>query len=336
MTVRHILLRLCGVAIVAALLGATIPAGATDVQSGSPDQAVPLAGRLTGQLAAGASGHFAYYKFAYPGGVVTTVNVQVTPEAAVLNGNVGFKVYGPQGGKVYLTSGRQPGLVPNLSGDLVSADPGVYLVQVYSYDPNTSIDFTIWATGLPELLRPSSAPGLNAPQPGETATVAAPESTPAADATVTATATPTPPPQTGPVQSDNPDRPVPLTRDLRAHLEPGGTFAYYRIGYTGGTVTTINMRVNPDDPVVLGNVGFRVYGPTPGKVYLTSGAQPGLTPNVSGDLVSAEPGVYLIQVYNYDPRTPVDLVIWATGVPPGVAPSAAPVPASPAPAPPGV
>jgi hypothetical protein len=313
---RRDVLRLLGLAATAALLGGAVPARGADTQTGDPDQAVALTGALTGQLAAGAGGHFAYYKFAYPGSVVTTVNVRVTPDDPVVLRNVGFKVYGPAPGKVYLTGGAQPGLVPNLSGDLISAEPGLYLVQVFNFDPRVSVDFTIWASGLPEAVRPSGPPRVDAPQPGEvpTPTTAAGESTPIP------TVQPTPEPT--PAQADDPGRAVPLTRDLRGQLEPGGHFAYYTVDYPGGVAVTVNLRVVPDDPNVLRNVGFRVYGPTPGKVYLTSGAQPGLTPNVSGDLISPEPGVYLVQVYNYDPRTTVYFTAWATGVPAHLAPAA--------------
>ena len=55
-------------------------AGAADTQAGSPDQAVALTRPMVGQLAAGAGGHFAYYKFAYTGGTVTTINLHATPD----------------------------------------------------------------------------------------------------------------------------------------------------------------------------------------------------------------------------------------------------------------
>jgi hypothetical protein len=38
----------------------------------------------------------------------------------------------------------------------------VYLVQVYNYDPGASVDFVVWATGVPEQLAPA-APGLPLP-----------------------------------------------------------------------------------------------------------------------------------------------------------------------------
>jgi hypothetical protein len=304
------------------LLGGALPVWGADPQVGDPARAVALTGTLTGQLPAG---QFAYYKFAYPGGVVTTVNLQVTPGDAAVLRNVGFKVYGPTPGKVYVTSGAQPGLVPNHSGDLVSAEPGLYLVQVYNADPRVPIGFTVWATGLPEGIRPSGAPGIDAPQPGEPATPTAEAGQPTPVPTVPPTPEPTP------AQADDAARAVPLTRDLQGRLEPGGRFAYYTLGYPGGVAVTINLRVIPDDPAVLRNVGFRVYGPTPGRVYLTGGVQPGLTPNVSGDLVSPEPGVYLVQVYNSHPSATVHFTVWATGVPEHLAPSAPGLPLPPPP-----
>jgi hypothetical protein len=320
---RRGMLRLLGLGAAATLLVSAIPAFGADIQSGDPDHAVALAGPMTGQLASGAGGHFAYYKFAYPGAVVTSVNLRVTPDDPAVLRNVGFKVYGPTPGKVYLTGGTQPGLVPNLSGDLISSEPGVYLVQVYNFDPHVSVDYTIWASGLPEAVRPSSPPRVDAPQPGETPTPTMAPGEPTALPTQQPTPVPTP------AQADDPAHAVSLTRDLRGQLEPGGHFAYYSMPYPGGVTLTVNLRVLPDDPTVLRNVGFRVYGPTPGKVYLTGGVQPGLTPNISGDLVSAEPGVYLIQVYNADPGTGVNYTIWATGVPKSLAPTAPGLPASP-------
>ena len=57
---------------------------------------------------------------------------------------------------------------------------------------------------------------------------------------------------------------------------------------------------------MLQNVGFKVFGPQAGRTYATGGAQPGLRPNVAGNLISTEPGPYTIQVYNFDPTTPIE------------------------------
>jgi uncharacterized cupredoxin-like copper-binding protein len=118
----------------------------TNGQAGSPDNALSVAAvpTLSGHLEAGTKGHFAYYAFTYPGDQsAATVNLQASSDDAVVRGNVGFNVYGPQRGKVYATGGAQPGMEPNVSGNLISGDAGTYLVQVYNYDPDQAIDFTI-------------------------------------------------------------------------------------------------------------------------------------------------------------------------------------------------
>src|SRR5262249_44402515 len=94
---------------------------------------------------------------------------------------------------------------------------------------------------------------------------------------------------------------------IRGHLDPGGKVARYPLKYPGDqSVYTIGLQVSTDDPRVLQNVGFKVFGPQAGKTYASGGAQPNLRPNVSGNLISADPGAYQIEVYNYDPSTPID------------------------------
>ena len=60
---------------------------------------------------------------------------------------------------------------------------------------------------------------------------------------------------------------------------------------------------------MLSNVGFHVYGPVSGNVYATGGAQPGMSPNVSGNLISTDRGHYVVQVCNYDPSVPISYAI---------------------------
>lgn len=82
----------------------------------------------------------------------------------------------------------------------------------------------------------------------------------------------------------------------------GDRFARYQLEYPGdGSTYTINLHTRPADGAMLRNAGFRVYGPQAGKLYATGGAQPGLYPSVAANLSSREPGVYTIQVYNYNP-----------------------------------
>jgi hypothetical protein len=278
--------------------GATL---AADTQSARSDQAVTVVGTMEGQLEAGPTGRYAYYRFTYPGGGrVASVNMQVEPAFPTVLQNAGFRVYGPQLGRIYLTSGLQPGLIPNVTGDLVSEDPGVYLVQVYNYTPTVPVAFRIWVTGLP-------APDQAAVAPTDATTSQLGDG--AADQPTGRARTVQ--------QASTPETAIALTRALPGHLEagPGGRFAYYRFSYKAGTLATINLSVTPDDGVSLRNVGFRVYGPRPGWVYASSGAQPGLTPNVSGDMRSDESGDYLVQVYQYDLNAASDFTIWGTGIP---------------------
>lgn len=309
-------------AALAGLLGLATGAVAADQVPTSPAQAFNLDRPYTGHLDPAAGQPFAYYKFAYPGGIVVSVDLQVGSTDPAVVGGVGFRVYGPRPGKVYLDAHAVPGIAPSASGDLVSPDPGVYLVQVYGTGAPT--DFTVWASGVPRSLAPA-APDLGVPVPG----VVAPGP---------AVAPPGAPPAQGPVaqQASVPDQAVALTDTASGQLAAGtgGHFAYYKLSYPGGTVLTINANVAPSSTGVLRSAGFKVYGPTPGKIYARSGAQPGLVPNLSADLQSAEPGVYLIQVYNYHPTASISFDIWTTGLPPATpTPTATPAPTQAAAAP---
>ena len=45
---------------------------------------------------------------------------------------------------------------------------------------------------------------------------------------------------------------------------------------------------------MIQNAGFKVYGPVKDKVYVTGGYQGGMTPNVSGNVISQDSGTYVI------------------------------------------
>jgi hypothetical protein len=124
---------------------------------------------------------------------------------------------------------------------------------------------------------------------------------------------PTPPsaaPQApaAPTPTAPPDQPIALRTPVRGQLQPSssGSFATYLLTYPGDRQAyTINLQVSSDDPAILANVGFVAYGPLPGKEYARGGAQRGLRPNVSGDLIAYDGGAFQIQVYNYSP-IPID------------------------------
>jgi hypothetical protein len=113
--------------------------GPAPADAGQPEAAPDVtAGEASGTLVA----EHAYARFSSPGfGRLHTVNVHVSS----LDG-VGFRVYGPTGGRVYARGGAQPGLVPNLSADVVADQPGEYLVQLHQAQPPRPIAYRVWVT----------------------------------------------------------------------------------------------------------------------------------------------------------------------------------------------
>jgi hypothetical protein len=43
--------------------------------------------------------------------------------------------------------------------------------------------------------------------------------------------------------------------------------------------------------------------------------QAGMTPNISGNMISNDSGEYLVQVFQYSLNTASDFIIWGTGIP---------------------
>jgi 6-phosphogluconolactonase len=68
------------------------------------------------------------------------------------------------------------------------------------------------------------------------------------------------------------------------------------------------MQVWPDDQAVLNAAGFAIYSPS-GSLYAVAGAQRGLRPNVSANLVGRTAGRYQVQVYNYNQFLPISYQI---------------------------
>jgi hypothetical protein len=281
-----------------AVLGLTLalggsPAAAADPVAQQTDDfaKAPLLDRtFAGHLDPGRDGHFAYYRFFYPAdGSTATVNVQMFPDDTVVLRNAGMKVFGPKPNKEYLVGGQQPGARPNISGNIISQDPndrGIYTVQLYNYDWNVAIDFTI-----------------------EVAGVTPPPATPTAAAGVA---------PSGPTNTTG-DTAQPISGKHEGVLDAGGRdFRYFSFEYPGDeSVATINMQVTPDETLLLQSVGFRVYGPRTDKGPAIAGVRQGLVPNLSLDVINRDPGTYVVQVYNYDPVRPVPFQLWMTAKPAG-------------------
>lgn len=119
------------------------------------------------------------------------------------------------------------------------------------------------------------------------------------------------------LDNDKPENAVPISRvptNGTLAADNGSRYVYFKFDYPGGDLKyKINVQAVPDDANVLRNVNFRVYGPTAARVYARSGTQPGLSPNVTGDLPPSESGTYLVQLFNANPGTAVDYKIWLTG-----------------------
>jgi hypothetical protein len=121
---------------------------------------------LAATLPGGGGGHYAYYKFTYPGGEVPyRVNVHASPDDGAILSKFNFRVYGPRQGHVYVTGGTQRGLRPNVTGDLLVGEPGTYIVQLFN-NSATPVEYRIWLTG-------KGVVGEVAAEPAATPTVAA-------------------------------------------------------------------------------------------------------------------------------------------------------------------
>jgi 6-phosphogluconolactonase len=96
---------------------------------------------------------------------------------------------------------------------------------------------------------------------------------------------------------------VVLTRPIRGRLGSGRTAQYF-FEYPGDeSVYTIEMQVTPDSAVE--RAGFRVYAPD-GRTQVIGGAQGGLQPNVSANVIARTRGRYLLQTYNDNQGFPID------------------------------
>ena len=268
-------------ALVASLVFTFSALGAFAEQSGDPGKPVALKGDQAGMLQGkGAGGSFVYYSFPYAGDN-STATINLNASSNDLAGSeadlIGFNAYGPNG-DLYAWSGQQPGMSPNLVGNLISMDKGTYIVQIYNYS-DRPMDFTLGITGLPSVAAP--APMMVAAPP-----MAAPAAAPPAMAAPAASM--------APIRLD-----TPVTGTLGR-----GSFTYHTFTYPGAYATyTLNANVTPDDPSVLteGLVGFNVYGPT-GELNAIDGVQTGMSPNLSGDLNNPTAGTYTIQLFNLSSR----------------------------------
>src|SRR5436190_404977 len=139
------------------------PPRAEAADGSTPETALPLRGEQDGSIPGGVGGHFAYFRFAYPGGWPLHLELRPNTEDKLVLKYVGYKVYGPEPQREYVDARLDENDVWQGGRDLVSDDRGVYYVQVYNYNPNpgTALSFTLVADGIP----PQPESGQSAPGP---------------------------------------------------------------------------------------------------------------------------------------------------------------------------
>ena len=239
----------------------------------SPDQAFhPQARDLTtgGILPPNGAGSFAYYKLDYPGGGTNmTITLGYSPLAANSEQLVGFNLYranpNAAGGTDLVGSSSQTGRDQSSAteGFTLVADAGdQYLLQVFSYLPDTEINYTLIVTGMTgpiaevgDLSDPSQAFVLNASQ------IAA-HSTLPGDAT--------------------------------------GRFHYYLLQYPGGS-REVRVTVTFDAaPVGESEVGFNVWKSASERAGVANGAlAPQGKRAATLTINQSDPFTFGIQVFNY-------------------------------------
>jgi hypothetical protein len=137
--------------------------------------------------------------------------------------------------------------------------------------------------------------------------------------------------------NDAPERAVALVGPVAGHVPAAppilraGRFVFYRFEHPGdGSTVTVEAEITPGDIVTADRAGFHVYGPRGGKLYAES-AGTGGHPSHRASFAAAEPGAYLVQIFNYN-VTPVDFQLSVRGVPDVATPT--PLPPAPTPPPP--
>jgi hypothetical protein len=98
---------------------------------------------------------------------------------------------------------------------------------------------------------------------------------------------------------------------------PGGSFAWFRFRYPGGWPVHLELIPDTGNTDILRYVGFKVYGPEPNRLYAESKLE-GSAWRGDAELFSADPGDYLVQVYNYypNPNWAVGFTLRAANIPP--------------------
>lgn len=106
----------------------------------------PLTGPTKGLLAGLHGGSFAYYSLPSTGnGQPVTLTLTVYPPVEVTNGAAGLNVYTPDG---HLAATTKPGTTAGVAvATFISTSAGTATIQVFNYDPQTTIIYTLAPSG---------------------------------------------------------------------------------------------------------------------------------------------------------------------------------------------
>jgi hypothetical protein len=121
--------------------------------------------------------------------------------------------------------------------------------------------------------------------------------------------------------NDDPSRAFRLNGPVSGEIEGAppnlgaGRFAFYTFQVpAGGAALTVEADITPGDLVSASRAGFKVYGPTAGKLY-AEGAQTSTHPSHRADVTATEAGTYALQIFNFN-VTPVHYDVTVSGLPP--------------------
>lgn len=243
---------------------------AAPAPTGTPSNPIALTSSYSGALPANSGGSFDYFQVPYGANTPVTLNLSLANGTAMENGAAGFAVY-VDGIQVGTSTPTSPN---NATLTFSESTGGTATVQLYDYDPVYGLNFTISATG-----------------------VAAPS--PSSITTSTGTSTPAP----------SQPAVTPLSGSISGNLagNTGGSYQLYSVNYMDSSqMLTITMSASSSAAITQGAAGFNVYdasGNLVGSGTLQSDGSLALT--LSGNPT----GTYTVQVYDYNPATPISYTL---------------------------
>jgi hypothetical protein len=233
------------------------------------------------RLVGDTGGAVRFYQINYVG-AARPVNIELVarPGRDALGETFGFKLYDPKGLVGEATVEHNEADFTRYSLTLVSVTPGIHLIQVYNFSSGLSVDFTITASGLAEA---------------------------------------TPRPDTPTTPGVSPSQPLFISQSVASiggdlAGSDTGSLQFFSFEYAGpGSTVGVELRYTPPSPYLNGAVGFNLYR---GDKLVAQGeevARDGEEATVRYSLTDKAAGLYLLQVFNYEPGFNARFVLVVTG-----------------------